>query len=335
VSFFLAAASQQRRIGVWVVVAMLAGWVLYIITSTRRTYVPGEELEVAPNRKTYFNDEAMEGPRLTKYLWWAFITLMITAIALPVYWMREPYRQRAGGLQRGVKYFDEEAVIRGQRYFQATPGDPPTPREAHYGCENCHGVKGVGGVATYTLSDPAHPDAPAQQVQWTAPPLNTVMLRYRPEEVKYILTYGRANTPMPPWGVDGGGALNDQQLDDLIAYLQSIQLDAKAVRADALATFGVDGQKLFEANCSRCHTMGWSYGAPGKPGGGAFGPPLDNGSTLEQFPTPALQVEWVAKTAEQGKPYGVRGQSHGLMPHFEDILSPEQIQAIVDYERGL
>jgi len=332
---FFQAAIQQRRIGVWVVVAVLAGGVLYLVSSLRRTYVPGEELEVAPNRKTYFADEAMEGPRLTKYLWWAFATLMITAIGLPVYWMREPYRQRGPGLERGVKYFDEESVARGERSFQSTPGDPPTPREPHYGCENCHGAKGVGGVASYTLSDPAKPDAPPQQVQWTAPPLNTVMLRYRPEEVKYILTYGRANTPMPPWGVDGGGALNDQQLNDLISYLQSIQLDPKAVKADALATLGVDGQKLFEANCSRCHTMGWSYSQPGKPGGGAFGPPIDGGSTLSQFPAPALQIEWVAKTADQGKAYGVRGISHGLMPHFENILSPEQIQAIVDYERGL
>jgi mono/diheme cytochrome c family protein len=31
----------------------------------------------------------------------------------------------------------------------------------------------------------------------------------------------------------------------------------------------------------------------------------------------------------------VRGISKGVMPHFEDMLSPEQIRAIVDYERSL
>ncbi|MGI9032566.1 MAG: c-type cytochrome [Acidimicrobiales bacterium] len=331
----LAATSQQRRIGTWVVVVMLAGWVLYLISSTRRTYVPGEELEIAPNRKPYLDDEAMEGPRLTRFLWWAFATLVIVSIGLPLYWLREPYRQRGPGLERGIKYFDAQAVARGKRAFQATPGDPPTPREPHYGCENCHGVNGVGGVASYTLTDPARPDAPPQQVQWAAPALNTVMLRYRPEEVLFILTYGRVGTPMPAWGVAGGGALDDQQLSDLIAYLQSIQLDSAKVKADALATYGTDGSKLFDAYCARCHTLGWSYGQPGVTGGGAFGPSINNGSTLRQFPTPQLQVQWVAKTAEVGKQYGVRGISKGVMPHFEDMLSSEQIRAIVDYERGI
>jgi mono/diheme cytochrome c family protein len=332
---FLAAASQQRRIGLWVVVIMTMGWVVYLISSTRRTYEPGAELEVAPNRKRYFDDDVMEGPRLTKYLWWAFATLAIAAVGLPVYWLREPFRQRGGGLNRGVKYFDEEAVARGKREFQASPGNPPTPREPHYGCETCHGVGGVGGVATYTLSDEAHPEAPPRQVKWAAPALNTVLVRFRPEEVRFIITYGRAGTPMPGWGVAGGGALNDQQIDDLIAYLGSIQLDSAKVKDEAKQQYGTDGAKLFDAYCARCHTQGWSYGEAGEIGGGAFGPSINHRATLRQFPTPELQVEWVAKTAEIGKQYGIRGISKGVMPHFEDMLSPEQIQAIVDYERGL
>jgi len=43
----------------------------------------------------------------------------------------------------------------------------------------------------------------------------------------------------------------------------------------------------------------------------------------------------VANTAEFGKSYGVRGMSSGRMPFFANLLTPEQIQAIVDYERGL
>jgi mono/diheme cytochrome c family protein len=33
--------------------------------------------------------------------------------------------------------------------------------------------------------------------------------------------------------------------------------------------------------------------------------------------------------------YGTRGISSGRMPHFGNVLSKEQIQAIVDYERSL
>jgi mono/diheme cytochrome c family protein len=277
----------------------------------------------------------MEGPRLTRYLWWAFALLAISAVGLPIYWVREPFRQQGGGIDRGKQYFEEESIARGRRYFQASPGDPPTPREPHYGCETCHGKNGIGGVASYTLTDPANPDALPQQVQWTAPPLNTVLLRFRPEEVKFILTYGRAGTPMPPWGIEGGGALNDQQLEDLIAYLGSIQLNPNDVREANLKEFGLDGEKLFDGFCARCHTQGYSYGQPGVRGGGAYGPDLTGGATLRQFPTVGQQASWVAETAKIGAQYGQRGISSGRMAHFSDMLTPEQIQAIVDYERTL
>jgi len=196
-------------------------------------------------------------------------------------------------------------------------------------------VKGIGGSASYTLSDPANPTAPPRQVQWLAPALNTVMLRYRPEEVKTIITYGRAGTPMPPWGVAGGGALNDQQIEDLISYLDSIKLKPAEVMKKAQADYGNDGAKIFEGSCARCHTLGFSYGDPGVAGGGAFGPNLTGGSTTRQFPTQALHIEWVTNTAAVGQKYGVRGISKGYMPFFGQMLTPEQIKAVVDYERSL
>jgi len=329
------AASQQQRIGLGVVLVLVFGWLVFLITTARRTREPGAELVEAPNRRPYYDDEGLEGTRLTKYLWWAFAMLTISAIGLPVYWLHEPYRQKGAGFDRGAKYFEDTSIKRGEEAFQATPGNPPTPREPHYGCETCHGVEGVGGSALYTLSDPSKPDAPARQVQWTAPPLNTALLRYRPEEIKTIITYGRAGTPMPPWGVLGGGALNDQQIEDLISYIGSIQLNPKTVKAEAVKQYGTDGPKLFDAYCARCHTQGFSYGEPGVQGGGAYGPNLTGGSTVRQFPDIVKHVDWVAATAKFGAGYGVRGISKGVMPHFEDMLMPEQIKAIVDYERGL
>ncbi|MGH9224708.1 MAG: c-type cytochrome [Acidimicrobiales bacterium] len=330
------AAISQRRVAAIVVLVLLLGWVIYLISTARRTYAPGEELEVAPNRKRYYEDDVLEGPRLTRYLWWAFAMMAILAIGLPAYWLREPFRQEGAGFDRGTAYFENKAVQRGEELFQASPGDPPTPREPHFGCENCHGKEGVGGVASYSVpADPANPDGPVKQVQWAAPALDTVMLRYRPEEVRTILVYGRPNTPMPAWGVAGGGPMNDQQIDDLIAFLTHIALDPKKVQEDNLRQFGTDGQKLFEGFCARCHTQGFSFGEPGVAAGGAYGPSLLGGTTQRQFPTPDLHVDWVANTAEFGKSYGVRGISKGAMPFFGQTLTPEQVQAIVDYERGL
>jgi mono/diheme cytochrome c family protein len=140
---------------------------------------------------------------------------------------------------------------------------------------------------------------------------------------------------MPPWGIAGGGALNDQQLEDLIAYLDSIKLDPKDVKEANLKEYGTDGQKLFEAFCARCHTQGASYGQPGVQGGGALGPDLTGGATLRQFPTVEQHVSWVTETVEVGKQYGQRGIASGRMPYFGDTLTQEQIAAIVAYERAL
>ena len=48
--------------------------------------------------------------------------------------------------------------------------------------------------------------------------------RYDDEEIRYWLVYGRANSPMPAWGLEGGGPMNDGQLSDLLEYLRYFQI---------------------------------------------------------------------------------------------------------------
>lgn len=330
------AVLTQRRIALIVVLLLVLGWLVYLISTGRRIYEPGSEVDVAPNRKPYYDDDGLEGPRLTRFLWWAFAMLAILAVGLPAYWLREPFRHAGAGYDRGSKYFADEAISRGEDLFEAAPGSRVGhDRQPHFACENCHGKLGVGGVTSYSVGDPLNPDAPVRQVQWVAPALNTVLLRFRPEEVTTIITYGRPQTPMPPWGVAGGGPMNDQQISDLIAFLTSIQLKPAVVQAANVKQYGTDGHMLFDAFCARCHTQGFSYGEPGVEGGGAYGPDLTGGSTLRQFPLPSSQVDWVTNTAAFGKAYGTRGISKGVMPHFGNMLTADQIQAIVNYERSL
>jgi mono/diheme cytochrome c family protein len=320
------AVTTQQKIGFAIAAVALAGWLIYIFAVTHRTAEPGSEVELAPNRRPYMDDDAMEGPRLDKALGWAMALLAVVAIGLPLYWLHEPSRQ-AGA----VKGFDERAIGRGHDLF--TPAPPPSDpgsRKPHFGCSNCHGPNGEGGVTSYSLPG----TNPPRQVQWQCPPLNTATLRFRDPEIQTIITYGRQNTPMPAWGLAGGGPMNDQQISDLIAYLHSIALSPEKAKAEA-APMGTNGKALFDGYCARCHTIGFSYGEPGPEGGGAFGPNLTAGDTLRQFPDESLQLQWVSDTADYGKPYGVRGVSSGRMPHFSDMLTPEQIKAVVDYERSL
>ena len=322
------AVTTQQKLGLAVVVLLVVGWVAYVVVHLRRPSAPpGAEIELAPNRRPYLDDEALEGPRLEKVLGWSMVLMVVVAIGLPAYWLNEPGREK--GAQKG---FDHRAEQRGFTLFQPTDSPLPEGNIGHFGCGKCHGVKGEGGGTTFTITDEL---GRTRSVQWKAPALNTVLLRFTPAEVTQIITYGRPGTPMPAWGLAGGGPMNDQQISDLVAYLTTIQLKPADVKKQNLADYGVNGTNLFDAFCSRCHTKGWSYGEPHAPGTGAFGPNLTNGDTLRQFPAVAKHVEFVTAGSEDEKPYGARGVGTGRMPGFGEMLTPEQIQAIVDYERSL
>ena len=108
-----------------------------------------------------------------------------------------------------------------------------------------------------------------------------------------------------------------------------------------------DGEILFMNNCARCHTRGWSYfdptdpestPAPGPMGGGAYGPNLRDGTVDRQFPSPLYDADffgWISAGVPFGNAYGTRGISSARMPHFGAVLSKEQIEAIMAYERSL
>ncbi len=341
-------ASATERAGYLIGFATILVMIAYFVITFRHRDPEvdlGKEIELAPNRKPYFDDEAMEGRRLERALGWALILLVIAAIGPLVYWLNEPGRQ-AGA----VAEFDRKAVDRGRRLF--LPTDSPE-QGAHFGCATCHGAQGQGGVAPYTVTDFLGSN---RKVSWIAPAVDTALLKFSPDEVQTILIYGRANSPMPAWGIKGGGPLNDQQITDLVAYLDSIKISKEKARERSFTDsvqqatldgkvddpfnpwLGVDGETLFKVSCARCHTAGWSYGEPTVMGGGAFGPNLTGGETIRQFPDIDAMAEFIANGSEFAKPYGVRGvggNEGGGMPGFAGLLTPAQIRSIIDYERGL
>ncbi len=347
------AASPVKAVGVVIAFIVGIGFLTYVIINVRagRAEV-ASEIELAPNRKPYYDDEVLEGPRLTRALSWGLVLLAISAVGLPLYWLNEPGRQSGA-----IENFDQTFVNRGADLFAPTA-------EGGYDCAGCHGVEGVGGVKDFTITNA---DAEfVATVTWRAPALDTVLLRFDEEELRQILVYGRPGTPMPAWGAEGGGPLTTQQIDELIAYIESIQLTSEATKAqveEALRTeldLGpadhIDytdpavGEALFNLGmesgeaggafaCARCHTKGASfrYGAvqpegvdltayTGFPdGSGAFGFDLTGGVVPRQFLTIDDLIEFLHEGSEFGMLYGQRGQGSGRMPGFGDNPNTEDI----------
>jgi mono/diheme cytochrome c family protein len=343
----------------WLIfVIIVGGWVIYAFLNMRQSRDElGSEIELAANRKPYYDDETLEGPRLTRVLGMGVILLVIITIALPLYWILEPERQA------GAQAAKEEQFIEwGSRLFAPTA-------EGGFNCAGCHGgMSATGGVAEYNLTDPTTGEVRA--VNWVAPALNTALYKFDEDEVRFILVYGRPFSPMSPWGVDGGGPMNDQQIETLIAYIASIQIeredcgegeddprtcptghlpadvqadiDTLARQAVEDGTYDSYGEALFNLDlasgaysCARCHTPGWSWGEPGVSGQGAMGWNLTGGRANVQFPAIEDMVAFIESGSVEGAKYGVQGQGSGRMPGFGAMLTDEQIAAIVDYVRSL
>jgi mono/diheme cytochrome c family protein len=94
---------------------------------------------------------------------------------------------------------------------------------------------------------------------------------------------------------------------------------------------------LFNGYCARCHTGGYSAGVATEqePGSGAWAPALRDGRSTVQFPDAEDQVGFIIRGSEFGVNYGVNGLGNGKMPGFGQILSLEDIELIVAFERSL
>ena len=210
------AASTQRTIGLVIAVVVAAGFAIYVLFNLRQGRKEiGAEIELAPNRKPYYDDDTLETKRLDIALAGGVATLIIIALALPLYWLGEP------GRQKGFDEFTETVFAsRGGEAYEEL-------------CAQCHGAGGVGGQAAYTVLD--DDGRYIASVNWTAPALNNILYRFSIEEVTHILNYGRPQSPMPAWGAPGGGPLTSQQLETIVEYLSVIQLTPEQMEEEVQA----------------------------------------------------------------------------------------------------
>ena len=348
----------------WVILAVvLIGWIAYFFLNkaSARSEL-GSEVEMAPNRKQYYDDETLEGSRLERMQVLGVLLLLTMVIGLPLYWAFEPSRQ-AGA----VSGQEERFRWWGEQLFETTAN-------GGFNCSGCHGGMAAGGnVAPYAVTDVKTGEVTA--VNWYAPALNTVFYRFSQEEVRFILNYGRPFSPMSAWGAPGGGPMTEQNIETLLVYLKSIQIqpegcltdDSFVNKADPYVCEGgtlpqtnkddiqravdsyllenpgaSEGEALFNLDlafgaysCARCHTPGWSYGDPGVTAQGAFGWNLTGGATNSHFPSEQDMINFIKAGSKNGAKYGIQGQGSGRMPGFGHLLSDEQIKAIVEYVRSL
>ena len=216
----LLASSTQRTIGLVILALVFIGGAIYIYFNIRASRGEvGSEIELASNRRPYLSDEELEGKKLDMALGSSLAMLTVIAVVLPLYWLGEPGRHEGRDVETWRIFTNrgEEIYLEGAQ------------------CVNCHGPDGAGGVVSTAIT--SETGEFVAQVNWKAPALDTLLSRHTEDEVLHVLNFGR-NGVMPAWGAGGGGPLTDQQLEEVIFYLRSVQLPEEDIREQVDA--GVD-----------------------------------------------------------------------------------------------
>jgi mono/diheme cytochrome c family protein len=238
--------------------ALIAGFLGFVAFRVIRVKYNKER---SPENLTpFFDDDVLEGAHLERVLGVALIALVVVVVGLLAYFIWEPFRETASATD-----FHERSVERGATLF-ANSQSKAYDSTVSLLCADCHGVNGGGGTAKFVVqSDDPRCDPTAKvdentpayclphQVAWAAPSLQFAPLRYSRAQLTQIITYGRPGTPMPAWGVASGkGALQEQSIQDLVNYVESIATtSSKAQAADAAETqsCGADDKVNNRAAC--------------------------------------------------------------------------------------
>lgn len=150
------------------------------------------------------SDAQLEKPRLEKLQAWGIVILVLTAIWLPGYFLFE-----AQANVSKEEALIEAAVEHGRLEVQIFD-EHSNP--AGIGCTQCHGTDLQGQ------------EVMKGTVVFQSANLTTVCSRLTQAEIRETIKQGRAPN-MPAWGVEFNGALNDQQVDDIVAYLAELSRD--------------------------------------------------------------------------------------------------------------
>ena len=305
---FLAVEAGGSNVPVIILIVALVGFGLaYFFVGPGRRRGPRRNADIPLAMRPYHSDEELEGRGMERAMAWGVALAVFASLFIPLYWLIEPDR-----INRAVDDFYAADVDSGRVEYQNA-------------CAACHGENLSGGSAP-------HPD-PDVDTAWPAPALDNVVARYQGSEVvedvreflELSIVYGRPGTPMPAFSVGQGGTLSDNQVNQIITYILSVQT-GELPEQQGVPDVDDDesaGAVLFENNCARCH---------GQQLEGGVGPQLlnvyerygwsgeDDGS-LEEARAAVVQAVRDGRFLAGNAP----------MPPFEQVLTDEAIDAVVDH----
>ena len=155
-------------------------------------------------------DASLETPLLHKLQGWSLVLVLFFAVWIPFSWLREPSENL-----KQEQDLQTEAISRGQRSVQLFSEE----NQAGVGCVRCHGAELRGSVIQAGVDAngaPAFVATPNLTTVCGGPSTNHPLIKSL-DDIYTTLEQGRG--VMPSWSIKYKGALDDQQIDDIVQYL--------------------------------------------------------------------------------------------------------------------
>lgn len=160
------------------------------------------------------SDPDLETPLLQKLQGWGVVLVLFFVIWVPAVWLFEPDQNLAQ-----EKDLINDAIARGKHAVLVYSEE----NQAGVGCVNCHGPTLQGKLIpnTQTPDDPYDVTPTPNLTTVCGGPFTGHALIYGLNDIYTTIEQGR--NLMPSWSIRYAGALGDQQINDIVNYIVSIQ----------------------------------------------------------------------------------------------------------------
>ena len=194
--------------GALITVAAIAGLALRQRTRETGPDIP-DALKPGPS------DAALETPLLQKLQGWSVVMLAFFVVWLPATWIFEPSTNL--NQEHELK---ELALDRGARAVLPFSEE----NQLGVGCVRCHGPDLTGGIVQAGTAFAFPPNLTNICAGPFGTPAHNAI--YSIDDIYQVIAEGRG-TVMPSWSIRFEGALDDQQINDIVVYL--VDLSSKNV----------------------------------------------------------------------------------------------------------